>query len=69
MKITAQELLVNKIVDEIVPEPLGGAQRDPVGTVRAVTDAVERQLTGLDGLSPKELRDQRKERFYAIGRA
>ena len=69
MKITAQELLVNNIVDEIVPEPLGGAHRDVAGTVRAVTDAVERQLTGLDGLSPKELRDQRKERFYAIGRA
>ncbi len=68
MKITAQELLRNKIVDEVISEPLGGAHRDPIGTVRAVGDAVEQQLNSLDGLSARELRQQRKERFYAIGR-
>ncbi len=69
MKITAHELLANKIVDEVITEPLGGAHRDVVGTVRTVCDAVERQLVALEGLSPAELKKQRKERFYAIGRA
>lgn len=68
MKITAQELLKNRIVDEIVPEPLGGAHRDKIGAIRAVSDAIERQLHGLEHLTPAELRRQRKERFYAIGR-
>lgn len=68
MKITAQELLGNKIVDEIVAEPLGGAHRDVVGAIRAVSDAVERNLVSLEGLTPAQLRKQRKDRFYAIGR-
>jgi acetyl-CoA carboxylase carboxyl transferase subunit alpha len=68
MKITAQELLGNKIVDEVIQEPLGGAHRDVTGMVRAVSEAVERQLVALSKLSPQELRKQRKERFYAIGR-
>lgn len=69
MKITAEELLANKIVDEVISEPLGGAHRDSTGTVRAVADAVEQNLVALSSLSPAELRKQRKERFYAIGRA
>ena len=68
MKITAQPLLSNKIVDEVISEPLGGAHRDPANTIRSVCDAIDRNLTSLEGLSPKELRQQRKERFYAIGR-
>lgn len=68
MKITAEELLKNKIVDEVISEPLGGAQRDPIGTIRAVSDAVERQLASLEDMTPAELKQQRKERFYAIGR-
>lgn len=68
MKITAQPLLSNKIVDEVISEPLGGAHRDPANAIRSVCDAIDRNLTSLEGLSPKELRQQRKERFYAIGR-
>lgn len=69
MKITANDLLANKIVDEIISEPLGGAHRDVAGTVRTVSEAIERQLVALSNLSPAELKKQRKERFYAIGRA
>ena len=68
MKITAQPLLSNKIVDEVISEPLGGAHRDPANTIRSVCDAIDRNLTSLEGLNPKELRQQRKGRFYAIGR-
>lgn len=68
MKITAQELLKNKIVDEVISEPLGGAHRDLTGTVRMVADAIDKQLTLLEGMTPAELKKQRKDRFYAIGR-
>ena len=68
MKITAPDLLRLKIVDEVVPEPVGGAHADKAAAVQAVGDAVERALAGLDGLDAERLRTQRAERFYAIGR-
>ena len=69
MKITAEDLLKLKIIDRIIEEPAGGAHSDPETAIRNVGDAVEQELTALDGLSPDELREQRKARFYAIGRA
>jgi acetyl-CoA carboxylase carboxyl transferase subunit alpha len=69
MKITAQDLLALKIVDRIVPEPVGAAHADPGLAISRVGDAVEAELKGLAGMSPDALRDQRAERFYAIGRA
>ena len=68
MKITAQDLIGLKVVDRIVPEPLGGAHSDPAVTIAAVGDAIEGELKGLSKLSPEELKRQRAERFYAIGR-
>ena len=68
MKITAPDLLNLKIIDEVVPEPVGGAHADKAAAVQAVGDAVERALDGLDGLTPDQLRAGRAERFYAIGR-
>jgi acetyl-CoA carboxylase carboxyl transferase subunit alpha len=68
MKITAQDLLKLKIVDRIIPEPAGGAHSDPEAAMNAVGDAVEQELTALEGLSAQELKTQRAERFYAIGR-
>jgi len=69
MKITAQDLLGMKIVDRIIPEPPGGAHSDPDAALKAVGDAVEEELKALEGLTPDELRKQRAERFYAIGRS
>ena len=68
MKITAQDLLKFKIVDGVVPEPMGGAHRDPRQAIQDVGDALEKALATLSGLTPDDLRAQRKERFYAIGR-
>jgi acetyl-CoA carboxylase carboxyl transferase subunit alpha len=68
MKITAQDLEKFRIVDGIVAEPMGGAHRDPKAAIQRVGDAVEAALTALSDLSPADLRRQRKERFYAIGR-
>jgi acetyl-CoA carboxylase carboxyl transferase subunit alpha len=69
MKITAQDLKALNIVDRIVGEPDGGAHADPYAAIQAVGDAVEEELNKLSNLSPEELRKQRAERFYAIGRA
>ena len=69
MKITAEDLIELKIVDRIVAEPPGGAHSDPQAAIAAVGDAVEDELKRLSNLSPDELRRQRADRFYAIGRA
>jgi acetyl-CoA carboxylase carboxyl transferase subunit alpha len=68
MKITSTDLLRLNIVDRVVPEPAGGAHSDPQAAIAAVGDAVEDELRRLSNLSPEELRRQRAERFYAIGR-
>jgi acetyl-CoA carboxylase carboxyl transferase subunit alpha len=62
-------LLRLKIVDRIVEEPVGGAHSDPHATIRMVGDAIEAELKTLLPLSPDEVRQQRADRFYAIGRA
>jgi acetyl-CoA carboxylase carboxyl transferase subunit alpha len=68
MKITAQDLEKFRIVDAVVPEPMGGAHRDPKVAMEQVGDAIEEALATLQGMTPDDLRAQRKERFYAIGR-
>ncbi|OYW94420.1 MAG: acetyl-CoA carboxylase carboxyl transferase subunit alpha [Caulobacterales bacterium 32-67-6] len=69
MKITAQDLLKMKIVDRIVPEPAGGAHSDPAAMLQTLGDALEEELDKLAPLTPDELRAQRAQRFYAIGRS
>ncbi|MGQ2989929.1 MAG: acetyl-CoA carboxylase carboxyltransferase subunit alpha [Brevundimonas sp.] len=69
MKITGPDLLELKIVDRVIPEPMGGAHADPAAAIKAVGDAVAEELQALSGLSPDALRKQRADRFYAIGRA
>ena len=67
MKVTAQDLLDLAVIDGIVPEPVGGAHRDPAGTARALADALGRELAALDGKDTAEIVRQREERFLAIG--
>jgi acetyl-CoA carboxylase carboxyl transferase subunit alpha len=69
MKITAEDLLRLKIVDRIIPEPAGGAHSDPETAIATVGDVIEEELAALDGLSPDQLRKQRADRFYTIGRS
>jgi acetyl-CoA carboxylase carboxyl transferase subunit alpha len=68
MKITAQDLLRFGIIDDIVPEPTGGAHRDREAAVRSAGDAIERALGSLAGLGAGELREHRAKKFEAIGR-
>jgi acetyl-CoA carboxylase carboxyl transferase subunit alpha len=68
MKITAPDLLGLKIVDRIIEEPSGGAHADREAAMSAVGDVLEEELEALEPLSPEQLRTQRADRFYAIGR-
>ena len=68
MKITAQDLLRFGIIDGIVPEPVGGAHRDPDAAIVAVGKAVDAALAQWRGLSPDEIRRRRADKFLAIGR-
>ncbi len=68
MKITAQDLLALKVIDGIIPEPVGGAHRDRHATVNATGDAIAKALLEFDEKSPEEIRRQRHDRFLAIGR-
>jgi acetyl-CoA carboxylase carboxyl transferase subunit alpha len=68
MKITAQDLIGLRIIDRIIPEPLGGAHTNPAATIRTVGDAIEEELQGLLQFSASELKAQRAQRFLAIGR-
>ena len=68
MKITAQDLLKFGIIDAIVPEPVGGAHRDPEAAVEATGRAVAAALDQLSNMSREELRDARAQKFLAMGR-
>lgn len=68
MKITAADLEKMKIVDAVVEEPMGGAHRAPEDVYTRVGDLIDRSLNELAEMSEEELRKQRKDRFYAIGR-
>jgi acetyl-CoA carboxylase carboxyl transferase subunit alpha len=68
LKLTAQDLLQLKLIDRIIPEPLGGAQRDPESVIRAVGEAIAAELPGLLSLSAPMLVAQRREKFLAMGR-
>ncbi|HVM81084.1 MAG TPA: acetyl-CoA carboxylase carboxyltransferase subunit alpha [Stellaceae bacterium] len=67
LKLTAQDLLRLGVIDEIVPEPLGGAQRDPQSTIAALGASIEAALRPLLGLDGARLREQRREKFLAMG--
>ena len=67
LRLTAQDLLSFKIVDEIVPEPEGGAHLNHESAALNLKKALEKNLRGLMGLSPKALEDQRYQKFRAMG--
>ena len=68
MKITSQDLEQFGIVDTIVPEPSGGAHRDPAATIAATGHAIGDALAELRGLDRSTITRLRREKFLAIGR-
>ncbi|MGL4323118.1 MAG: acetyl-CoA carboxylase carboxyltransferase subunit alpha [Beijerinckiaceae bacterium] len=69
MKITAQDLLRLGVIDAIVPEPAGGAHRDPKAAIEAAGKAIGDALASLAGLDAAGMRKARADKFLAIGRS
>ena len=67
MKLTAQDLLADGVVEEVIPEPLGGAQRDHKQLFASLDAALERHLTQLCKMNGKALADQRYKKYRQIG--
>jgi len=68
LKITAQDLVRFGIIDEIVPEPTGGAHRDPPAAINAAAEAIAEALSELRGLDRSTIVRLRREKFVAFGR-
>jgi acetyl-CoA carboxylase carboxyl transferase subunit alpha len=68
MRLTAQDLKKLGLIDEIVPEPMGGAQREPEVALAALSDAIAAALAPLRPQTPESLRARRREKFLAMGK-
>ena len=69
MRVTAEDLLKLRIIDQIVAEPVGGAHRHPEKTVKAVGEAIAGALNDLVGLDRSGLAAQRRAKFLEMGKA
>jgi acetyl-CoA carboxylase carboxyl transferase subunit alpha len=67
LKLTADDLLRLKVIDEIVPEPVGGAHIDPDATGEALREALIRHVTELRKMRPEKLVRRRAEKYAAMG--
>jgi acetyl-CoA carboxylase carboxyl transferase subunit alpha len=67
LRITGTDAMSFGIVDEVVPEPLGGAHRDYDTTARNLKDALQRHLQDLQAMSLQNLLDSRYERYRRLG--
>lgn len=68
MKITAKDLLEMEVIEEIVPEPKGGAHRNYEETAEAIKQSIEHHLQELAAMNSDELRNDRYEKFRKIGK-
>lgn len=68
MRISARQLLATQIIDEIIPEPLGGAHRNYALAAHHLKTALHQHLRQLAQMSASELLEQRYQKFRAIGR-
>ncbi len=68
LRLTADDMRRLKLVDTVIPEPLGGAQRDPGAAIQAVGDAVALALVPLVPLDGPMLKVRRREKFLEMGR-
>ena len=67
LRLTAQDLLRLGVADQVIEEPLGGAQRDRKATIAAVGRAIESMLSGLVGKKPDVLVRDRRQKFLTMG--
>lgn len=67
LRVTAEDLMKFQVIDEIIPEPLGGAHRDPNKTAEAIKEALLRNLTSLMEMPPERLKEERYNKYRKIG--
>ncbi len=68
MKLSSKDLLKLEIIDEIIPEPIGGAHRDENLILENVKISITKNLNNFKRMSPDEILSQRKNKFLKIGR-
>jgi len=68
MKMTAKDLLELGVIDEIIPEPLGGAHRDPESISLDLKHSIIKNLKNFENYTKEEVYDHRKSKFLQIGR-
>ena len=69
MKLSAKELLNLEIIDEIIPEPLGGAHRDKDLMLNNLKISISKNLQDFKIMTPEEIYNDRKNKFLKIGRS
>jgi acetyl-CoA carboxylase carboxyl transferase subunit alpha len=69
LKITAQDLKSLGVIDEIIPEPMGGAHRKPDQAIADAASAIARALSVFKGRDAAAVRQSRKDKFLAIGQS
>ncbi len=67
LRLTSKELLELGVIDEVIPEPLGGAHQDPEKVASTLKQSLLKQLKALDQLSEEELLKKRYEKFRKMG--
>ncbi len=67
MQVTAQDLKRLGVIDAIIPEPIGGAHRDPEGAIAGLGAAIGQELDALSGKTSQWLRHDREEKFLKMG--
>jgi acetyl-CoA carboxylase carboxyl transferase subunit alpha len=67
LKLTAADLIETGIIDEIIPEPVGGAHRDPEHVFKTVGEAIARNLAEIESFEPATLINDRREKFEKMG--
>ena len=69
MKLSAKDLLNLKVIDEIIPEPVGGAHRDKDLILDNVRNSIINNLNDFNSMSKDEVLNHRKNKFLSIGRS
>ena len=67
MKLSSNDLLQLNIIDEIIPEPIGGAHRNPETTIKNCEKVLLKYLEEFNNYAPEEILEQRKNKFLNIG--
>ena len=67
LKITAPELLELKVIDEVVPEPKGGAHADHETAAKSLREVIDKHLEELRKMRPEKLVRRRRQKFLRLG--